>query len=196
MSDKYFFGYGSLVNRGTHSFADAHPAHLNGWRRMWRKTAMRQAAYLTVVPDDTAQIDGLIAKVPGGDWAALDERERAYQRKSATHQITQPLPGTPDIVIYAIEPSRHFSPDTQSPVLLSYIDVVVQGYLREFGEDGVVRFFDTTAGWDVPVLDDRKTPIYPRHQALDPDEQHLVDSMLARVGAAPQHSKTFSSWRE
>ena len=26
-------------------------------------------------------------------------------------------------------------------VLLSYIDVVVQGYLREFGEDGVARFF-------------------------------------------------------
>ncbi|WP_339106634.1 gamma-glutamylcyclotransferase family protein [Roseovarius rhodophyticola] len=144
MSGGYFFGYGSLVNTATHSFAEAHPAQLKGWRRMWRKTTMRQAAYLTVVPDSEAEIDGLIAEVPHGDWEALDERERAYARVDAAHQVSHPLPAMPAIVVYAIEDGRHGTPDRQSPVLLSYIDVVVQGYLHNFGEAGVQRFFDTT----------------------------------------------------
>ncbi|WP_338548985.1 gamma-glutamylcyclotransferase family protein [Roseovarius phycicola] len=196
MSGGYFFGYGSLVNTATHSFAEAHPAQLKGWRRMWRKTKMRQAAYLTVVPDSEAEIDGLIAEVPHGDWEALDERERAYARVDAAHQVSHPLPAMPAIVVYAIEDGRHGTPDRQSPVLLSYIDVVVQGYLHNFGEAGVQRFFDTTGGWDAPVVDDRDAPVYPRHQSLSADEYMLVDDMLARVGAIRDPMKSLSPWHE
>ena len=64
-------------------------------------------------------------------------------------------------------------------MLLSYLDVVVQGYLREFGEQGVQRFFDTTDGWDAPVLNDRADPVYPRHRTLNEQERALVDDMLA-----------------
>lgn len=46
-------------------------------------------------------------------------------------------------------------------VLLSYLDVVVQGYFREFGRKGVVHFFEMTEGWHAPVLNDRANPIYP-----------------------------------
>ncbi|MEL7257736.1 MAG: gamma-glutamylcyclotransferase family protein [Pseudomonadota bacterium] len=192
----FFFGYGSLVNKGTHAFAEAHPAQLRGWRRMWRKTTLRQAAYLTVVPDANAEIDGLIAEVPHGNWDALDERERAYARVDAAHQVSHPLTATPPIVVYAIEDGRHGAPDRQSPVLLSYIDVVVQGYLQVFGEDGVVRFFETTGGWDAPVVDDRANPVYPRHQSLSAKERSLVDNMLNQVEARREPLKTLSPWRE
>jgi hypothetical protein len=57
--------------------------------------------------------------------------------------------------------------------------VVVQGYLREFGEAGVKRFFDTTDGWEAPVLNDRADPVYPRHRVLTADERTLVDDLLA-----------------
>ena len=67
------------------------------------------------------------------------------------------------------------------PVLLSYLDVVVQGYMREFGEAGVARFFATTDGWDAPVLDDRKHPIYPRHQVLNSSERALTDDQIAQL---------------
>ncbi|MEO1425117.1 MAG: gamma-glutamylcyclotransferase family protein, partial [Pseudomonadota bacterium] len=67
MQDPYFFGYGSLVNRATHAHDDAHPATLRGWRRMWRHTALRPVAFLTVVPAPGSRIDGLIAAVPGAD---------------------------------------------------------------------------------------------------------------------------------
>ena len=182
MQHAYFFGYGSLVNRDTHHFGGIRPARLRGWRRVWRHTTLRTVAYLTVVPDDACEIDGLVAQVPGDDWADLDYRERAYDRVAAHHQVSHDLPHAPDIVVYSIPHGRHGTPTQACPVLLSYIDVVVQGYLREFGEDGVARFFDTTDGWDAPVVDDRDAPIYPRHCTLTAPERSMVDDMLQTVG--------------
>lgn len=178
----YFFGYGSLVNRATHHFAEAKEARLKGWRRIWRHTLIRPEAYLTVVPDADSEIDGLIAAVPAADWDALDAREDAYVRVAAQHQVSHPLPHTPEIVVYSIPEDRHGTPTQKHPVLLSYIDVVVQGYLREFGEAGVRRFFETTSGWDAPVLDDRAAPRYPRHQVLGAEERAYVDEMLRGAG--------------
>ena len=97
--DAYFFGYGSLVNRNTHHFADAHRAQLRGWRRAWRHTSLREVAYLTVVPDEASVIDGLIAAVPADDWAALDEREGAYDRVKASHQVIHELDHAPEIAV-------------------------------------------------------------------------------------------------
>ena len=177
----YFFGYGSLVNRDTHGFDGVHPAQLSGWRRKWRHTRLREVAYLTVVPEPGAEIDGLIAEVPEGDWAALDVREGAYDRVPAAHQVRHPLPHRPQIVVYAIPEGKHGVPSTSGPVLQSYIDVVVQGYLREFGEAGAERFFDTTHGWDAPVLADRDDPLYPRHCRLSRAERAFVDAHLDRL---------------
>ena len=182
--ERCFFGYGSLVNRATHHFAGASPARLGGWRRMWRHTTLRRAAYLTVVPDPGCEIDGLIAPVPAGDWAALDARERAYERIAAHHQVNHDLAHRPEIALYTIPEGRHGTPDEACPALLSYIDVVVQGYLREFGEAGVRRFFATTDGWEGAVLDDRAAPRYPRHRELSDEERALVDAHLRARGVA------------
>ena len=51
MSEAYFFGYGSLVNRNTHGYAPCHTARATGWRRTWARMADRPLAILTVVPD-------------------------------------------------------------------------------------------------------------------------------------------------
>ncbi|SEP78295.1 gamma-glutamylcyclotransferase family protein [Thalassovita taeanensis] len=185
MTDAFFFGYGSLVNRATHDYGNAHQASARGWRRVWRHTALRPVAFLTAVPDPDTRIDGLIAGVPNGDWRALDAREHAYDRIDLTELPDHPLPFPPRVAIYSIPPGKHGTPTMAHPILLSYLDVVVQGYLREFGEAGVARFFDTTDGWSAPILDDRAAPHYPRHQPLDPAETTLVDDMLARHGAAP-----------
>jgi len=70
---------------------------------------------------------------------------------------------------------------------MSYLDVVIQGYLRAFGQDGALRFFETTDGWGSPILNDRAAPRYPRHQALRPDETAFVDEQLARLSAVIKH---------
>ncbi|MEM6589396.1 MAG: gamma-glutamylcyclotransferase family protein [Pseudomonadota bacterium] len=192
----FFFGYGSLVNRSTHAYLDARPARLHGWRRVWRHTDLRPVAYLTVVPQAGAEIDGLMAAVPEGGWAELDLRERAYDRIDANGQITHDMTHAPDVVVYSIPEGKHGKPSRRCPVLLSYLDVVVQGYLREFGEEGAQAFFDTTDGWDAPVLNDRAAPVYPRSQTLSAYEQGYVDHMMDALKITIMPDVPDGAWRD
>ncbi|MBO9429372.1 gamma-glutamylcyclotransferase family protein [Sulfitobacter sp. R18_1] len=176
----YFFGYGSLVNRNTHSYPDARPAQLDGWRRQWVRTEGRDIVYLSVVQHTATRIDGLIAAVPGADWAALDKREYSYERHASGGAVVHDLTPAPDIAHYAI-PADIAVTHGDHVILLSYLDVVVQGFLREFGTEGAARFFDTTDGWDTPILDDRAAPLYPRHQTLTEAETAVVDHHMERL---------------
>ncbi len=180
MTAPYFFGYGSLVNTKTHTYSDPHPARLSGFRRAWVATDLRPFAFLSAEPDDTTEIDGLIAHVPDNNWAALDEREFAYDRLSATHAVTHSKTEPLSIAVYSVAPERRTTPTEPPKILLSYLDVVIQGYFDIFGEAGVADFFATTVGWGA-VLDDRTAPIYPRHQNLTPAQTALVDGHLASL---------------
>ena len=183
MIKPYFFGYGSLVNRKTHHYENAHRASATGWRRAWRYTVHRQVAFLTAVPCNDSRIFGLMAEVPNGDWIALDEREYAYDRVGATGHVDHDLDLPHEVSIYAIPEGQHYAPTPDHPILLSYLGTVVQGYLNEFGEDGVRAFFDTTDGWDAPILDDLSEPIYPRTQALGRKEKALLESEMQRMNS-------------
>ncbi len=89
--------------------------------------------------------------MPGGDWAALDLREEGYDR----HAIPSGLVVEGDVPVaaqvYAVPVLSMQVQDDPAPILLSYLDVVVQGYLREFGEAGARDFFATTDGWDTVI---------------------------------------------
>ncbi len=181
MNAHQFFGFGSLVNLGTHEFGGV-CASLRGWRRIWVKTTLRDVAFLSVERSPGARLDGILSAVPGGDWDALDKREYAYARVDATADI----PGAMDAAVYQVD--RQFEDHhTQGHILLSYLDVVVQGYLAQFGEDGVRDFFATTDGWDRAILDDRASPVYPRHQQLARKERALVDTQIPASAAVVQH---------
>jgi len=173
-----FFGYGSLVNRNTHVYENAARVRLVGWRRAWVFTQTRGQAFLSVIPDPDTTIDGLIAEVPHGDWEALDAREHGYARIASGLAVEHPRIPAPEISHYAV-PREIWLESTANHILLSYLDVVVQGYLREFGAAGVAQFFATTDGWDTPVLNDRTAPLYPRAQTLSSQETALVDQQLA-----------------
>lgn len=172
-SDPAFFGYGSLVNVATHDYASPVPATLAGWSRIWQTTTLRDTAYLSITRDPAARIDGLIARVPGADWAALDAREAAYSRIDVTQTLASPHQTS----VYKVHTDL-MSPDDQGGILLSYLDVVVQGYLHVFGADGVARFFATTDSWNRPIINDRDKPRYPRHQRISDAERALVDTHL------------------
>ncbi len=180
MSHPRFFGYGSLVNLATHDYADPRPARLLGWRRIWRHTDLRPAAFLSVERAAGVEIEGITAGVPGADWAALDAREYAYIRRDVSHEVT---PSHGETAVYEVEASRLVAPDVAHPILLSYLDVVVQGFLRVHGADGAARFFATTSGWQAPILNDRHAPRYPRAQTLSAAETATVDQALAQLGA-------------
>jgi len=195
MTKPYFFGYGSLVNRATHSYPDTQAARLSGWQRVWRHTNLRAVAYLTVEPADS-MIEGLIASVPNRDWSALDLREHAYDRVAIapgalevcktyeTYKIGPECYETYEINVqlYKTKPQNDAPPTLRHPILQSYLDTVISGYFDMFGEDGARAFFATTKGWDAPVLDDRKAPIYPRTTPLDATTRRFVDRALDTLG--------------
>jgi len=180
-TDPLFFGYGSLVNRATHGYRDPRPAVATGWRRAFRSYGGRRVAVLTAVPDPASEIEGLVAAVPGADWAALDLREAAYNRVDARASVRHDGPAA-ELAIYTIPDDKHPPAAGLRPILLSYLDVVIQGYLREFGAEGAQRFFATTDGWEAGVLDDRAAPVYPRHQPLTDAERAVVDAWLHGQG--------------
>lgn len=183
MSDPFFFGYGSLVNRTTHGYQPARRAEVKGWRRAWKHTGGRDVPYLTAVRDPGTTIQGLIAPVPGADWLALDEREHGYARHALGEAITVLEGDHTDAQIYAVPPHTMVPPPDRPVILMSYLDVVVQGYLTEFGEAGAQAFFDTTDGWDIPVLNDRHAPLYPRHRRLSAEQTAFVNDSLSALRA-------------
>ena len=184
MEHAFVFGYGSLVNAATHDYGEVHPARLPGWRRMWRHVEGRTVAFLTIVRDAGSEIEGALAPVPGETWAALDERERSYLREPATG-VRHGLHPKADIRLYHAPEHLHRPHSGHHPILLSYLDVVVQGYYRIGGESAVDAFFLTTDGWDAPVLNDRAAPRYPRHQRLSANEVELGNTWLDRLGIVP-----------
>ena len=132
-------------------------------------------------PCDLGTLDGLIAAVPGDDWATLDLREAAYRRHPLSHdRLTAAPHWAQRIEIYAVDEAHGLPPGAQ-PILLSYLDTVVQGFLREFGPTGVEGFFATTAGW-CALLDDRAAPHYPRSQPTTAAERRLVDDHAEALG--------------
>jgi len=167
----YVFGYGSLVNGATHD-ASLTPARLEGYRRVWHHTTLRDIAFLSIHEVPGAVIEGAVQAVPNADFAALDRREAGYRRLSA-----KVYPTTDPCVVYQVPPENRVD-GAPHALLLSYIDVVVAGFLEHFGVTGVTRFFETTDGWNVRVIDDRQTPRYPRHQPLHAQVKALTDANL------------------
>lgn len=181
MTHPLFFGYGSLVNIATHSYPNAQNATLTGYRRVWRHTSQRPIAFLSVEPHAGTDIQGIVAEVPQGNWTALDLRESGYNRSDVTGLTTHDGPPNP-VAVYAV---TDWHPSDAHPILLSYIDVVVQGFLHRFGPAGAQAFFDSTAGWAAPITDDRDNPLYPRAQRLTIAEKAFTDAALARAKRHP-----------
>tara|TARA_R110002124_G_scaffold52394_3_gene150861 strand:+ start:2933 stop:3442 length:510 start_codon:yes stop_codon:yes gene_type:complete len=163
-----FFGFGSLVNLHTHDYVDPKPMTVTGWKRQWVSSTLRDVAFLSVTPCADTTLQGMSASTVGIGWAALDVREQGYNRHPLPDTDMQIYIGSPDCILL----------DVKQPILLSYLDVVVQGYHTHFGSQGVADFFATTQNWDHPILNDRAAPQYPRAQTLTDQERTLVDSHL------------------
>ncbi|WP_234984259.1 gamma-glutamylcyclotransferase [Roseivivax jejudonensis] len=170
-----------MVNTRTHQNRPAAVAQLRGWRRGWRTPPGSEVAVLTALPDPEAEIEGLVAAVAPADWAALHAREAHYDLHDVSTSTRHDTGTESRIGLYAV-PDRH-GRAAAAPILLSYLDVVAQGYLDHFGPEGLARFVETTEGWETPVTDDRAAPRYPRAQPLADDTRAAVDALLSGLGA-------------
>ena len=182
-----YFGYGSLVNLATLRTAHlaAHPARLTGWRRAWLarpdgvggQIARSDLAFLSAVPDPDCTIEGLVIVDEAENLPALDRREALYRRLVAPVACDagnwhEPRP--PTAFLYAADAPRAGN----ASILRSYLDAVMQGYLHRFGERGLLDFLATTDGFDLPVIEDRDAPIYPRAVRTSVTERARFDALV------------------
>lgn len=188
MTDPYFFGYGSLVNLSTHIYSNPRAAKISGWRRIWKTTRDGKSALLSIRPSAPDALLGLMAMVPNGDWRALDERETGYHRQDVTDMMFYDAFMPQACSVYIVSKTAESKVEANSPILLTYLDVVLQGFLQIYGEQGPKDFFATTDSWDRPVLDDRSDPGYPRHQVLSKDETAMVNDLLEDYDLYPVKS--------
>ncbi|PVB63341.1 gamma-glutamylcyclotransferase family protein [Labrenzia sp. 011] len=204
-----YFGYGSLVNIDTIPAAtQVVPGVLHGWRREWKvcgegEDGLGRCA-LSVREDEGSEIRGVMAREPRAGLKKLELREQRYHkvegigaafRCDAAHQ-----PGAGDMFLFRASPDHHRWGTDSHPILQSYLDCVLAGYYRIWGEEGIDHFIRTTDGWHVPVLQDRDSPRYPRKIVPDPDLACLIDRKLAALAvryltAEDQRRETVSEMR-
>ena len=166
-----FFGYGSLVNLLTHTYVNPRPTKIKGWKRIWVSSNIHDIAFLSVETCNSTQLQGMRASTENIGWDALDLRETGYNRQQVDNH---------DMQIYVGE-TKYINTSIKNPILLSYLDCVIQGYYKHFGEDGVIDFFSSTKGWDHPIFNDRSSPKYPRATKLSKYEFELVDAHIQKL---------------
>ncbi len=184
------FGYGSLVNRATlPEDSVSARVRVRGWRRAWRHSVGSDAGRrctLTVIPDPNCSILGTVVAQPGHHDDTMQRREALYHRVDIPSDdvdwLDQRPDGWPEPFIHVGEPAYNRPGDHDHPVLLSYVETVMSGFFRTFGDDGPRHFLETTADWHVPVMDDRTAPIYSRATQIDDIERSLIDGLLDEIG--------------
>jgi hypothetical protein len=183
-----FFGFGSLVNTGTHIYTPVTPATVKGWKRIWVNNDCYDHAFLSIEPDDASKIQGLMAQVPNDDWQELDTREVGYLRRVLKQEEWLPetlsseapakvLDDThlDDIQMYVLKGGEYAQPT--KPILWSYLETVLYGYYQWFGAEGVDAFIESTGAW-TDVLDDRPNPHYPRYVPAEGSAANIVISAI------------------
>lgn len=206
-----YFGFGSLVNRKTLSpdIVDAIPVALKGWRRHWQArsdepmqtTAVKSIALLSIHRDEKCEIDGLLIIDRLKNLPALDKREIQYQKQNLFHDdlsgSTADLTKYTHLPVHTYVSTAGHGQNQNITLLRSYLDVVMQGFMREYGEAGVRHFVETTSGFNLQIHEDRKRPVYPRHQGVSATNAKLFDKILrVHTGAKSEgvYNRTFNGF--
>lgn len=187
-----YFGYGSLVNRATlgPEHLAAYPARLAGWRRHWQSRGADippGLALLSAHPDPTSSIEGMLIVDRISSLPALDQREMRYRRVPVRLGDLEldfgeaPPPDLPDDLFVYVGLKQPVSP-RDPPLLQSYLDVVMAGFLAEYGESGVIRFLESTDGFARSIVTDRAQPIYSRAVRVAPETARWFDGLLRAAG--------------
>ncbi|WP_367714591.1 gamma-glutamylcyclotransferase [Nitratireductor sp. GISD-1A_MAKvit] len=146
-----------------------------------RRDSESSLALLSVRRDPDSVIDGLLVIDQAQNLPSVDLREQLYRRVPlvlADLELSGSLPrGCP---VYVYEASM-VHPPVRLDIIQSYLDAVLQGFLREFGRGGVERFIAETEGFDARLIADRKKPNYPRSVVLGAEEEVYFDALIAQI---------------
>lgn len=186
---KKIFAYGSLLNKATWPFdVDIELVTVRSWVRQWRQivqTDRGKICALTISPDIKSSIDGILLAADDQTLSKLIKREIGYNRTeilnsniSKNQNSNKHLLKDESVITFISSKPTFAWATKEAPILLSYIDVVAKGYFDFYGMEGLINFFNTTEGWNLPIMNDRSQPLYPRALKLDPEFLNLVDQQI------------------
>ncbi|KZL17788.1 hypothetical protein PsAD2_02906 [Pseudovibrio axinellae] len=193
-----YFGYGSLVNEETLPAGTKVVAgELSGWKREWRGCSKGKdgsgrmsglgVCALGVRREEGSVIHGAMVLDSKVNLPALDQREWHYDRKSLDEGSFTPHCGRQmpsDTFLYQVQQQFAHWGCEEHPILQSYIDCVMAGFHRLWGQEGMEHFVETTDGWGrVPIVNDRADPYYPRAITLSNGLAAEIDDLLKSVNA-------------
>jgi cation transport regulator ChaC len=167
MDPAFVFGYGSLLEGGTGT-----PCRLAGHRRRFgvamdnRRTLPGYkyfldaatgerppvfVAFLDLLPDPGAGVDGVAIPVDGARLAALDDRERNYRRVDVTAQLEADLGGPVWAYMGLVDARERYARGVAAGAA-----VVARGYVDGVRAGFAAHGLDFDAGMDaleLPVVD-------------------------------------------
>ncbi len=148
--------YGSLIDTNETTLQgletiDAVPVRLKGYRRSfnlkpsWRKGSGRSIAVLNVERSPDHWINGVCLLLEGSELAALDERERGYNRESVPAETVECYPqhDLPENISFFIYVGKEEKIDLRILPNSGYLDICIAGALSR-GEDFCAEFMTTT----------------------------------------------------
>jgi gamma-glutamylcyclotransferase (GGCT)/AIG2-like uncharacterized protein YtfP len=107
-------------------------------------------AFLDLVPDPRATVNGAVFPATGDQLAALDARERNYARREVTHQIDPPAGGRA-YAYFGTEDARRRFDAGPTVVARGYLDLIHAGFER-LGPGELAHFEASTDPPAVPIV--------------------------------------------
>ena len=166
----FIFGYGSLINATsrakTGETGQVWPVRIAGYQRNWSVMSTEFGmSSVAVIPIEEAHCNGVLIEIDESEIPSFDERERGYERSQVSLEQLTAYQGQslPQGTIWIYHSHEIAQPTQECPIALSYVDVILSGCLA-LGESFVHDFLSLTQGWQHPLINDRKTPRYPRVQ--------------------------------
>jgi hypothetical protein len=182
----YVFGYGSLLDRGdggSELAGGPYMCDLSGYRRTWnvamdntrsipgykyyvdRATGERApwyVAFLNIVPDSDATVNGVVFEASHSLLTRLDQRERNYTRIDVSAGLSDTVDGTVWAYVgsdAAIERFRIGYRTGRAVISRDYYEGVC-GNFAELGAGALQRFVELTDGAPCPMRELRRVD-YP-----------------------------------
>ncbi len=191
MKEKFsIFSYGSLVNPDTLDFsAKAYPARVKGYCRSWGHCVSLHGfnlRALTVVKRKFCEIEGVVLVADESIAQILNKREIGYKPVRVTPVLKDENYQHYAENSYLYIGKKEFQDlhNVNYSIPQSYLDCVLDGYLKLGGTKSAFQFIESTDGWDVPIMNDRNSPKYPRALELTDNRIQEIDRILVDSGIA------------
>ena len=174
MNKKFLFAYGSLVNHFSRKKViqnvSSFYGNLSAYKRIWCiNVEAKKFTGLGLIYDKNHYCNGIYIPISEEDINRLDEREikgsgNKYERILINNTLCDKRFKENEVYTYVSKVIENPSPNC--PLIQSYIDVVIQGFIQ-YNKEYAKEFCQTTFKWNENYINDRNNPIYHKTNNIE-----------------------------